>query len=120
MKKTRYTEQHIAFALRQAEQGTAAEEIIRRLGVSEATFYRWKKKFSGMGAGTDGFADLPELDDLGTPLEIPIDRVPQPMAPVSNKGRQQHNAIEGRDIAGIFPSRDGLAETSLVTLSTAK
>ena len=49
MKKTRFTEQQIAFALRQAEQGTAVEEITRKLGVSEAALYRWKKKFSGMG-----------------------------------------------------------------------
>ncbi len=49
MKKTRFTEQQIAFALRQAEQGVAVEEITRKMGVSEATFYRWKKKFSGMG-----------------------------------------------------------------------
>jgi putative transposase len=49
MKKTRFTEEQIAFALRQAEQGTAVEEITRQLGVGEATFYRWKKKFAGMG-----------------------------------------------------------------------
>lgn len=49
MKQKRFTKQQIAFALRQAEQCTAVEEITRKLGVSEATFYRWKKKFSGMG-----------------------------------------------------------------------
>jgi putative transposase len=49
MKKTRFTERQVAFALRQAEQGIAVEEIVRKMGVSEATFYRWKKKFSGMG-----------------------------------------------------------------------
>lgn len=49
MKKSRFTEQQIAFALRQAEQGVAVEDITRKMGVSEATFYRWKKKFSGMG-----------------------------------------------------------------------
>ena len=59
MKKKRFTEQHIAFALRQAEQGTAVEEITRKLGVSEATFYRWKKKFSGMGV-----AELRRLKQL--------------------------------------------------------
>jgi putative transposase len=47
--KTRPTEEQIAFALRQAEQGTSVEEITRRLGVGEATFYRWKKKSAGMG-----------------------------------------------------------------------
>ena len=49
MKKSRFTEEQIAFALRQAEHGTAVEEIIRKLGVSEATFYRWKKRFAGLG-----------------------------------------------------------------------
>ena len=39
----------IAFALRQAESGTPVAEIIRRLGVSEQTFYRWKKQFAGLG-----------------------------------------------------------------------
>jgi len=49
MKQKRFTAQQIAFALRQAEPGTAVEEMSRKLGVSEATFYRWKKQFSGMG-----------------------------------------------------------------------
>ena len=49
MKQKRYTDEHIAFALRQAEGGTAVAEICRKLGVSEPTFYRWKKQFAGMG-----------------------------------------------------------------------
>ncbi len=49
MKQKRYTDEQIAFALRQAESGTAAAEICRKLGVSEPTFYRWKKQFAGMG-----------------------------------------------------------------------
>jgi len=47
--KPRYTEQQIAFSLRQAEAGTPIAEITRRLGVSEQTFYRWKKRYGGMG-----------------------------------------------------------------------
>ena len=49
MKKPRFTEQQIAQALRQAEQGTTAAEVCRKLGVSEATFYAWKKWYAGMG-----------------------------------------------------------------------
>jgi putative transposase len=49
MKKPRFTEQQIAQALRQAEQGTTAAEVCRKLGVSEATFYAWKKRYAGMG-----------------------------------------------------------------------
>ena len=49
MNQKRYTDEQIAFALRQAETGTSVEEICRKLGVSEPTFYRWKKQFAGMG-----------------------------------------------------------------------
>jgi putative transposase len=49
MKRKRYTEAQIAFALRQAESGTPVAEIIRKMGISEMTFYRWKKKYAGMG-----------------------------------------------------------------------
>ena len=38
-----------AFALRQADSGVPVEEITRKMGISEATFYRWKKKFGGLG-----------------------------------------------------------------------
>jgi putative transposase len=48
MKKTRFTEQQIAFALKQAETGTAVAEVVRKLGISEATFYNWKKKYGGL------------------------------------------------------------------------
>ena len=49
MKKTRYSEGQIAFALRQAESGTPIVEVCRKMGISEQTFFRWKKKFAGMG-----------------------------------------------------------------------
>ncbi|MBL8405367.1 MAG: transposase [Dechloromonas sp.] len=49
MKKSKYTEEQIAFALRQAESGTAVGEVCRKMGVSEATFYNWKKKYGGLG-----------------------------------------------------------------------
>jgi putative transposase len=49
MKKSRFTNEQIAFALRQAESGVSVEEVCRKLGVSQQTFYRWKRKFAGMG-----------------------------------------------------------------------
>jgi putative transposase len=49
MKRKRYSDEQIAFALRQAESGTAVEEICRKMGIAEATFYRWKKQFAGLG-----------------------------------------------------------------------
>ena len=49
MKRKRFTDQQIAFALRQVEGGVPAKEVCRKLQISEQTFYRWKKKFAGMG-----------------------------------------------------------------------
>ena len=49
MKKSRFTDEQIAYALRQAESGVSVEEVCRKIGVSQQTFYRWKKTFAGMG-----------------------------------------------------------------------
>ena len=49
MKKSRFSEEQIAFVLRQAETGTPIVEVCRKMGISEQTFFRWKKKFAGMG-----------------------------------------------------------------------
>lgn len=49
MKRSKFTEPQIMFALKQAETGTRVEEVCRQLGISEATFYNWKKKYSGLG-----------------------------------------------------------------------
>jgi len=48
MKKSRFTEQQIAFALQQAETGTSVEDVCRKLGVSQATFFRWEKVYGGL------------------------------------------------------------------------
>ena len=49
MKKTKFTESQSALALNQAETGTSIQEICRKMGISEATFYNWKKKYGGLG-----------------------------------------------------------------------
>lgn len=48
MKKSRFTERQIAFAPQQAEVGTPVLEVCRKMGITEQTFYRWKKKFGGL------------------------------------------------------------------------
>lgn len=47
--RKRFTEEQIAYALRQVESGVPVKELIRKLGVSEQTFYIWKKRYKGMG-----------------------------------------------------------------------
>lgn len=48
MKKTKFSEQQIAFILHQAEEGTTVGEVCRKAGISEATYYNWRKKYGGL------------------------------------------------------------------------
>jgi putative transposase len=59
MKRKRYTEEQNAFALRQNDSGTPIAEITRKMGISEQSFYRWKKKYAGLGV-----AELRRLKQL--------------------------------------------------------
>ena len=49
MKKSKFTEAQIIFAIKQSETGVSVGEVCRKMGISEATFYNWKKKFGGLG-----------------------------------------------------------------------
>ena len=49
MRQRQFSEEQKAFALRQAESGVPVAEILRKMGISEPTFYRWKKKYGGLG-----------------------------------------------------------------------
>ena len=59
MRKSQFSQEQIVMALRQAESGTPVVEICRKLGVSEATFYRWKKRYGSLGV-----SELRELRQL--------------------------------------------------------
>lgn len=48
MKKKRFSEEQIIGALKQQEAGMPVKELIRQVGITEQTFYRWKSKFGGM------------------------------------------------------------------------
>lgn len=67
MRKTAFTEEQVAHVLRQAESGTPVAEICRKLGISEQTFYRWKKKFAGMGVAE--LRRLRQLEDENRQLK---------------------------------------------------
>jgi putative transposase len=48
MKRSKFTEAQIAFILREGEEGTSVGEICRKAGISEATYYNWRKKYVGL------------------------------------------------------------------------
>ena len=49
MKRSKFSEEHVAYALRQEEAGTAVDDLCRQVGISKATFYAWKKKYAHLG-----------------------------------------------------------------------
>lgn len=87
MKKSRFTEEQIAFALRQAEGGVPPAEICRKIGVSEQTFYRWKSKYAGLGV-----AELRRLKQL----EDENRRLKQLVADLSLDKTMLQDALKGK------------------------
>ncbi len=65
--KKRFSEEQIAFVLRQAETGIPIQEVIRKVGISEQTFYRWKKKYVGLGVSE--LRRLKQLEDENVKLK---------------------------------------------------
>lgn len=87
MKRKRYTEEQIAFALRQAEAGTPVVEVTRKMGITEQTFYRWKKKFAGMGV-----AELRRLKQL----EEENKKLKQLVADLSLDKKMLQDVVQGK------------------------
>ena len=67
MKKSKFTDEQIAFALKQAEVGTPVEEVCRKMGISDATFYNWRKKYGGLGPSE--LRRLKQLDEENSKLK---------------------------------------------------
>lgn len=67
MKQSKFSEEQITYALRQAEAGTPVVEICRKMGVTEQSFYRWKRKYAGIGVAE--LRRLKELEKENTKLK---------------------------------------------------
>src|SRR3569832_3014114 len=67
VKRSKFTEQQIAYALKQAELGTPVEEVCRKMGISDATFYNWKLFFGGLGPSEE--RRLKQLEEENTKLK---------------------------------------------------
>ena len=102
MKKSRYSEEQIAFALRQAETGTSVAEVVRKMGVSEQTFYRWKKQYAGMGVGE--IRRLKQLEEENRKLkqlvaDLSLDKL---MLPAAGTGGASGRHLRGERAPGLL------------------
>jgi putative transposase len=61
MRPSKFTDQQIVLALRQVKGGTPAVDVCRKLGITQTTFYRWRKKHDWSGTGEP--RELGELRD---------------------------------------------------------
>ena len=75
MKKSKFSEEQIAYALRQAESGSAVADICRQLGISDATFYVWKKRFAHLGV-----SELRNVNDRLKLLRQRSSQIPHPVS----------------------------------------
>jgi putative transposase len=114
MKKSKYTDEQIAFALKQAETGTPVAEVIRRMGISEQTFYRWKKVYGGLGVGELRRLKLLEEEnrklkqlvaDLSLDKHIPQDVLSKALTP----GRRRELVAHVQGAHGVSERRSCLA-----------
>ena len=78
MKRKRFNVEQIVAVLKQAEAGVPITELIRRVGISEQTFYRWKKQYVGLEV--DQVRQLKQVEEENTRLkklvaELTLDKV---------------------------------------------
>ena len=104
VKKSRYTEEQIAYALKQAETGTPVVEVLRRMGISEQTFYRWKKLYGGLGVGE--LRRLKQLEDENRKLkqlvaDLSLDK--HILQDVLSKKSEACSAARDRTVCSIEP-----------------
>jgi putative transposase len=127
VRKSRYSDEQVAAALRQAEAGTSIAEITRKLGISEATFYAWRKRFGSLG--TPEIRELRQLREENGRLkrlvaDLTLDRqVLQDVVKKSGEARasEGHAAEDPRALAvertarmcgTRYQSQDALVSTS--------
>jgi putative transposase len=77
MKRSKFTEEQVTYVLRQAEAGTAVEDICRSMGISQATFYIWKKNFGELGASEVRRLRQLEEENLRLKKLVAVDLKPQ-------------------------------------------
>jgi len=110
MKKTKFTDAQILFGLKQAETGTRVDEVCRKMGISEATFYNWKKKFGGLGMSE--LRRLRQLEEENVKLK-------QIVADLTLDKQMLQDVLKKSSKAGSAPGANDLQEAYWVSIRRA-
>lgn len=98
MKRSRFSEEQIAYALRLAESGTPVVDVCRQIGVSEATYYTWKKKFGDLGVTE--LRRLKMLEDENAWLKrIAADLTLDKQTAAGGRSKKALKAVKRRELA---------------------
>ena len=108
MPRKPYTEEQIGFALRQVEAGTSVPELCRKLGIAGATFYRWKKKFAGLGIAE--IRRLKQLEDENRRLKQIVADLTLDKAMLQDVARRNGDAPHRRAAVSYLQAAYGLSE----------
>ena len=101
MKRSKFSEEQVPYALRQAESGTPVGDDCRQLGVSEATFYAWKKKYAHLGVSE--LRRLRQLEDENARLKRSVADLTFDKHMLAEALRQKRlRAARRRELAGWF------------------
>ena len=101
MKKSRCTEAQVAYALRQSESGTAVAAVCRQLGISEATFYVWKKKYAHLGVSE--LRRLRQLEDENGRLKRLVADLTLDKHMLAEALRKKAEASPAPGVGGVVP-----------------
>lgn len=106
MKKSRFSEAQIAFVLQRAENGTAVGEVCRKAGISEATFYNWRKRYAGLMPSE--MKRLRQLEEENGKLKKLVADLSVDRAMLQDIIRQKLRSLPGAgsaiDLEGLDPS----------------
>jgi putative transposase len=117
MKASKFTEAQIAFVLRQTQDGAPVAEVCRKAGISDATFYNWRKKYAGLAPSEIKRLRQPEEENAKLKRIVPICRWTRPCCrtccqesceawPQTRTCRQAAKRLEGIDQASLLNSAD--------------
>ncbi|CAB3759812.1 transposase IS3/IS911 family protein [Burkholderia paludis] len=103
MKRKRFSIKQIVAVLKQAELGMPVADVIRQVGISEQTFYRWKKQYAGMQS--DQVRELKQLQEENARLKRLVAELSLDKAILQDVASKMYGPLRAEEKRGGFRAR---------------